>query len=339
MTRSSLRSAIHHLGFRRVRNERGVTLVILAVSSVAIVGMVGLVMDGGAAFAERRQMQNAADTSALGGARMMDLHRQGDATAADILTEVETLAFENGADLAELGCDYVDIAGNDLGDCGDTVPAAASGIRVATEQTKDTAFVRIFGYDNFTAAADATAQVLAVRQINPGDVPFLVCGYDPDSPGDGLVLWDEGLQDWVLNDDLVGGPWFTINGPQVDDCGAGSSAFKGWADDTYPGELDSWWGTRTGKRDGPARAVLADALACESSDLEDCTVVVPVCIEGVGQGASVELLCVEFAAFLVRNSFANRYDAQLYDTTPRVLNGSAGGPAQPTGARIIQLTE
>jgi Flp pilus assembly protein TadG len=48
--------------------ERGQIIVIFALALVAIVGMVGLVLDGGSAFAQRRAEQNAADLAALAGA-------------------------------------------------------------------------------------------------------------------------------------------------------------------------------------------------------------------------------------------------------------------------------
>jgi Flp pilus assembly protein TadG len=48
--------------------ERGQIIVIFALALVAIVAMVGLVLDGGSAFAQRRAEQNAADLAALAGA-------------------------------------------------------------------------------------------------------------------------------------------------------------------------------------------------------------------------------------------------------------------------------
>lgn len=59
------------------RNE-GQILVLFALSLVAIVAMVGLILDGGAAFAQRRTEQNAADTAALAAANDL-LVRQGSA--------------------------------------------------------------------------------------------------------------------------------------------------------------------------------------------------------------------------------------------------------------------
>ncbi len=48
--------------------EHGQILVIFALALVVMIGMVGLVLDGGGAFAQRRDEQNAADLAALAGA-------------------------------------------------------------------------------------------------------------------------------------------------------------------------------------------------------------------------------------------------------------------------------
>ena len=48
--------------------ERGQILVVFALSMTIIIGMVGLAIDGGATFAQRRDQQTAADLAALAGA-------------------------------------------------------------------------------------------------------------------------------------------------------------------------------------------------------------------------------------------------------------------------------
>ncbi len=53
-----------------VKRERGQILVIFALALIVIIGMVGLVLDGGSAFAQRRAEQNAADLAALAGANV-----------------------------------------------------------------------------------------------------------------------------------------------------------------------------------------------------------------------------------------------------------------------------
>ena len=48
--------------------ERGQILVLFALSAVAIISMVGLVLDGGGTFAQRRDEQNGSDLASLAGA-------------------------------------------------------------------------------------------------------------------------------------------------------------------------------------------------------------------------------------------------------------------------------
>ena len=51
------------------RDERGQTLIWVAVGMVVLIGMLGLAIDLGSLYGERRQMQNAADAAALEAAR------------------------------------------------------------------------------------------------------------------------------------------------------------------------------------------------------------------------------------------------------------------------------
>lgn len=55
--------------------ERGQVLVIVAVAMIALLGMAGLVTDGGLAWANRRAAQNVADTAALAGTRIISVDR------------------------------------------------------------------------------------------------------------------------------------------------------------------------------------------------------------------------------------------------------------------------
>jgi len=52
------------------RFERGQALIIIALAIIGLAAMAGLVIDGGKAFADRRQAQNAADSAALDAAYM-----------------------------------------------------------------------------------------------------------------------------------------------------------------------------------------------------------------------------------------------------------------------------
>lgn len=53
---------------RRLLNERGQVLIIIALAAIGIVAIVGLAIDGSAKFSDQRHAQNAADTAALAAA-------------------------------------------------------------------------------------------------------------------------------------------------------------------------------------------------------------------------------------------------------------------------------
>jgi Flp pilus assembly protein TadG len=79
------------------RRERGQIIVIFALGLVALVGMVGLILDGGSTYAQRRSQQNAADLASLTGANHYLLN--GDQTAATAAARANAAAngFQHGA--------------------------------------------------------------------------------------------------------------------------------------------------------------------------------------------------------------------------------------------------
>src|SRR5436190_17738181 len=57
---------------RRLREERGVSSVILAVSLIGLLGAAMLAVDAGSVWATRRRIVTATDAGALGAARMFE---------------------------------------------------------------------------------------------------------------------------------------------------------------------------------------------------------------------------------------------------------------------------
>src|SRR5512139_3519134 len=53
---------------QRKKTERGQALILVVLAIVGLAGIVGLVVDGGNAFLDRRNAQNAADSAALAAA-------------------------------------------------------------------------------------------------------------------------------------------------------------------------------------------------------------------------------------------------------------------------------
>jgi Flp pilus assembly protein TadG len=87
----------HASGPRRRSGERGQVLIIFVIAVFAIIGMVGLVLDGGSAYAQRRDEQNVADIASVAGATAY-LNTTGGATAksAAATAAAQSLAATNG---------------------------------------------------------------------------------------------------------------------------------------------------------------------------------------------------------------------------------------------------
>ena len=186
----------------RQRDVRGQVLVIVAVAMVAVVAMVGLVVDGGFAWGKQRDTQNGADAAAEAGAIVLAQRLAGVAPAktdADVEAAVLLAGTANAIDPPNAW--YTDIAGNLLDDLGVVVtsradaarvgdgliPANAAGVEAIGSQTFDTFLVRVIGFDQLTATAPATAVAGYVTDVCsaeagcdviPITVPTTVLGCD-----------------------------------------------------------------------------------------------------------------------------------------------------------------
>jgi Flp pilus assembly protein TadG len=153
--------------------ERGQMVVIFAGALVAIVLLVGLVVDGGYAFAQRRDAQNAADFAALAGARIIAEKVGGDTTNgtdANVQAAITAGIAANGAVAltfgAPAGPQYVDSNGAITPSAGSaasyvgngTIPAAAVGVKVNSSRSWKPFFLGVIGVSNWTASANATAK-------------------------------------------------------------------------------------------------------------------------------------------------------------------------------------
>jgi hypothetical protein len=157
----------------RHRHERGQVLVIVAVAMVAVVAMVGLVVDGGFAWGKQRDTQNAADAAAEAGAVVLAQRLAGVVPAktdADVAAAVLLAGTENAIDPPNAW--YTDVYGNLLDPTGaivasradaakvgvvGVIPPNAAGVEAIGSQTFPTFLVRVIGFDQLTATAPATA--------------------------------------------------------------------------------------------------------------------------------------------------------------------------------------
>src|SRR3954452_8660928 len=80
------------------RGERGATAVIVALMLVLLFGMGAIVVDVGAMYQERRELQNGADAGALALAKTCSAGSPECGTAVDATTTAQTYAGKNAND-------------------------------------------------------------------------------------------------------------------------------------------------------------------------------------------------------------------------------------------------
>lgn len=154
----------------QIRRQSGQILPIAALAMLGIVAMVALVLEGGNAYAQQRQTQNAADAAANAGATVLARRFGiGTLTDGDVNTAVQGTAATNGMASAtgyytNVAGAYMDAAGaapvakaNAALVGGGTVPPGAQGVAVEGARPFDAFFGRVIGFNTFTARADATA--------------------------------------------------------------------------------------------------------------------------------------------------------------------------------------
>jgi Flp pilus assembly protein TadG len=151
--------------------RRGQSLVIFALSLVAFIGMVGLVIDGGNAFAQQRRTQNGADAAAEAGTTELARRAIGIAgTDAQWDSRVNQAITDSAAfnDLAIVGIpQYTDFNGVALGPVGTgSIPTNAAGVAVDGRRTFGTYFAGALGFPTFTASASATARTGYVSTVS-----------------------------------------------------------------------------------------------------------------------------------------------------------------------------
>jgi len=202
------------------RAERGQVLVIVAMGMLAIVAMVGLVIDGGYAWVRQRDTQNGADAVAKAGTVVVQHYLAAVDTPTpndyDVACEVAQTAASNGVVL--VSAEYTDYQGQPLSptptlvgactvDLGFGIPAGAQGVRAFTSETFDTFLMQVMGFDQLTTTADATA-VVGIPGAVPGgalpvtypltsttcdslDTPFTIRDNDGDATWEYFEIVDE----------------------------------------------------------------------------------------------------------------------------------------------------
>lgn len=151
-----------HVTNRMVRErQRGQIVVVAVIAILSMVAMAGLVIDGGAVFAQQRVAQNGADGAATAGTVVI-AEMLGSATVSrnnsHVWAAVNSNAAANG--LGNWSAEYTTDFGTPLGVpvTNDTnpIPASARGVHVTGDRTVSTTFSRVLGVNQLRASAEAT---------------------------------------------------------------------------------------------------------------------------------------------------------------------------------------
>jgi len=123
--------------------QRGQVLVLVAISMIVLIAIVGLVLDGGSSFAQRRSQQRGADLAALAGANDLLLH--GDVGTAESVARA--VASDNGYDATRATIAVT------------VTPYQRAGgtVKVDINQRHDNSFSSIFGLTSWDIGVSATA--------------------------------------------------------------------------------------------------------------------------------------------------------------------------------------
>jgi Flp pilus assembly protein TadG len=199
-----------------LRSERGQSMVVIALALTSMIAMAGLVLDGGNAYLQRREAQNAADSAALAGAWQMS---QIGATNGQVAVSVNDYVARNGASASSVV--YVQSNGAAMNavssyTASSAPPAGAVGVSVAAGKSVPTFFMRVLSINTVSAVADAAAMTGPVSAVN-GLVPMALNLDAASSPVGTLVS---------LSSPLGDGGNGTYNLQSIDTVAAGLGPFR-----------------------------------------------------------------------------------------------------------------
>jgi len=175
--------------------ERGQILAIFAGGLIALLLAVGLVIDGGLAFFERREAQNQTDLASMAGTKVIVAHYlKGGRSGSDVHDAIVANLATNGcAPSSPTPCtwtaEYVRPSGSseiDLGPVvdGGAIANGAPGVRVDVNRLPRTFFLSLINQPTWDVRTTATALTAAIDVLPPGQVLPIAANppgqFDPD---------------------------------------------------------------------------------------------------------------------------------------------------------------
>jgi hypothetical protein len=346
-------SATQHRN-REEHAHRGQILVMFAIFLVGLLGAVGLSVDLGVAFSQRRTMQTAADAGAYAGARAV---LRDDVPS--VQAEVETVVQQNKMNLGNITsveCQYINDGGAELGSCAGGIPGSATGVRVRVEENHPTFFMQVLS--SFGAPDRVSTSGVAAANIrllpSPGGGPFLPCARQA-IPADGsdpidIVFLDSDYNLTGVNPAAIGVK-FNIFGPNdttVQDCGIAPDKYNGAANQDFPCvTAPGWCEFHQGNITGPVNQAVDGIDGCQAGSTTPytCVAFLPVATEKDQplDASESRVWIVGFLPFYIEvGDQPNKYTGTLLDDYLILGLGEDGGAGWNPGyqgAITIRLTE
>ena len=252
----------HLRGSFRFDDRGAATLLTVFLVVAVMLPVAAVAVDLSAAFANRRQMQNAADAAAMAGAQQLANARDptlmvdGD----DIHNAALTVAIENGHDASDPGWFQCEVVVSDPTVPPENWPSAActawsglgwNGVRVTTRNTVQTAFAATFGLlpggsgaVDTAAGGVATASLQALESFAAG--PFGLCtggttaNVDPrrDGSTNNPLLLGSDATGWQINPAAIGQQFYIYRGTAPPGGGGGGSGGGGGGGGGQPSDFD-----------------------------------------------------------------------------------------------------
>ncbi len=167
--------------------------MVFAISLVTIILAMGLVIDGGFAFVNRRDAQNTADLAALAGTKVIlnyyvDVPQQAATAAGPAVYDAirANAASNNCPQVQPIPCSwtaqYIDNEQDVLGPVTDTaaIPSGAQGVVVDVNRQPRTFFLGVIGQSTWNVNTTATALTATPGGVPPG--ALLPIGTNPPNP-------------------------------------------------------------------------------------------------------------------------------------------------------------
>lgn len=298
---------MHRMTHLEPRDERGVVAVVVALLLTVMLGMGALVVDVGALYQEKRELQNGSDAGALAIAEDCAMGNCGDST-----TTARGLAGPNAEDDAST----VDGVAIDMS--AQTVTVDTSTSDPAGGSVIAYKFAQVLGFTGDTVHASATAQ-WSPPSKGPS-VPLVIskCEWDRSAGSAGNL--PTGILTVTFHS---GSSAESCNGPAGQDVPGGF----GWLDatncvsDLSVADGGVWAESKTGNT--------PTGTGCSPSHFDiGSTVLVPVFDEATGQGTKANFHLIGFAAFEILgiglHNSGGWTDGLACETSPEPPEGGDG---------------